>query len=1076
VPLARRFAAQALAGPSDTTLLTAAKLVVSELVTNAMLYGGRPVVMRLRPRDNGVRVEVQDGSRSVPMLALADSGAMTGRGLALVEALAHRWGVSPVPGGKVVWCDLGSTPRWVAGEPELDADALLRAWDDEEPEAEQRYTVRVGDVPTDLLVQAKAHVDNLVREFTLAAAGASSGQSVAVLPGLSDLVEAVVHRFADARQAIKRQALTAAARGEARTSLTLNLPASAADAGEAYLAALDQADAYARAARLLTLETPPQHKVFRRWYVEAVVAQLRAAASGQPAPARQTFEQRLLDELDAVTAAQRMAERAARLQTATAALARTTTAEEVADVVVAEGVAALEASGGGLVLAGDDDDDRFTVPGAVGYGSRLLERLRAGDRGAELPAAVALRTGQAVWLESRQAIDERFPELAGLEPATASLCAVGVRGTDRVLGALRFSFDSPRLFGDDERRFLLALAGQTAQALERSSLYQAERRARGAAEALATRLARLQRVMAELTAVAGIDDVAEVVVTHAADAVGAIVSSLCLLEGDVVRVVGIRGEHRDARERWQTFPLDADLPASEAIRTNELVVVPNRAELERRYPSLAGYVEGSRALVCLPLHVGERRLGAITLSFSLDRNVTDPGELAFLTSLADACSQAIDRSLALEEAHEATAKLAFLAEASAELASSLDYRTTLTNVARLVVPRLADWCVVYVIEDGEYEPVAVAHVDPAKVAHARELQRRYPIDPAAPTGVPNVVRTGVSELYPEITDEMLVAATVDAEQLRVFRALGLSSLMTVPLTAPAGTLGAIQLVHAESGRRYGPADLALAEEIARRAAIAVHNAWEYRAQMSRVAAITRVAEAAQRAILAPVRPRVGSLALAAAYVSAAEDALVGGDFYETVARPGAVRLLIGDVRGKGLDAVRLATVVLGQFRAAAVDCDELAAVAAQMDDRLRPYLADEDFVTALLAEVRDDGTCQIVSCGHPPALHVRNGTISEVACSTSVPLGLGALPPPATIELHPGDRLLLYTDGLIEVRDDDGQFVDLDPVLAPLATEPLATVLERVLEVLSAAAGGELDDDLALLVAEYRPRRTVMGE
>src|SRR5436305_4202844 len=161
--------------------------------------------------------------------------------------------------------------------------------------------------------------------------------------------------------------------------------------------------------------------------------------------------------------------------------------------------------------------------------------------------------------------------------------------------------------------------------------------------------------------------------------------------------------------------------------------------------------------------------------------------------------------------------------------------------------------------------------------------------------------------------------------------------------------------------------MALAEDAARRAALALENARVFREQSGRLASVTRVAEAAQLAILAPPPARIGPVALAARYVSAAAEALVGGDLYEVVARPGAVRLLIGDVRGKGLTAVRAATVVLGEFRAAAADIDDLADAAIQIDRRLRPYLADEDFVTALLAEIRDDGTFFVASCAHPPA-------------------------------------------------------------------------------------------------------------
>jgi PAS domain S-box-containing protein len=170
-------------------------------------------------------------------------------------------------------------------------------------------------------------------------------------------------------------------------------------------------------------------------------------------------------------------------------------------------------------------------------------------------------------------------------------------------------------------------------------------------------------------------------------------------------------------------------------------------------------------------------------------------------------------------------RLAFLAEASAMLSASLDYRATLSSVARLAVPTLADWCAVDVLEeDGLLERVAVTHQDPEKVRWAYELQERYPPDPNAPRGVLKVLRTGLSEFYPQVTDEMLVAASRDAEQRRILREVGVTAAMVVPMVSRGRTLGAITLVTAESGRRYGEADLELAEGLARRAAQAVDNA------------------------------------------------------------------------------------------------------------------------------------------------------------------------------------------------------------------------------------------------------------
>ncbi len=162
------------------------------------------------------------------------------------------------------------------------------------------------------------------------------------------------------------------------------------------------------------------------------------------------------------------------------------------------------------------------------------------------------------------------------------------------------------------------------------------------------------------------------------------------------------------------------------------------------------------------------------------------------------------------------------------LAAPLDAATRLQRLADLVVPQLADWCGIDLVNDkGQLEQLAVAHVDPAKIAWAREVTLRYPRRADAPSGAPAVARTGVPELYSEITDEMIVASVVDEDHLRITRELGLRSAMVVPLVARGQTIGALTLVSAESRRRYTPEDLALAGELARRAAIAIDNARQF---------------------------------------------------------------------------------------------------------------------------------------------------------------------------------------------------------------------------------------------------------
>jgi PAS domain S-box-containing protein len=172
--------------------------------------------------------------------------------------------------------------------------------------------------------------------------------------------------------------------------------------------------------------------------------------------------------------------------------------------------------------------------------------------------------------------------------------------------------------------------------------------------------------------------------------------------------------------------------------------------------------------------------------------------------------------------------LRFLAESSATLSSSLDYRATLANVARLAVPTLADWCAVDVMEeDGSVERLAVEHSDPEKVALAYELQERYPSDTETTRGVRKVLKTGEPDIMAEIPEELLDQVAMDLEHRAIMRELGLRSYMVVPMVARGRSHGAITLVSAESGRRYDETDLRLAEELARRAALAVDNAKLY---------------------------------------------------------------------------------------------------------------------------------------------------------------------------------------------------------------------------------------------------------
>ena len=235
----------------------------------------------------------------------------------------------------------------------------------------------------------------------------------------------------------------------------------------------------------------------------------------------------------------------------------------------------------------------------------------------------------------------------------------------------------------------------------------------------------------------------------------------------------------------------------------------------------------------------------------------------------------------------------------------------------------------------------------------------------------------------------------------------------------------------------------------------------------RLRAVTRVAEVAQRALLGGVPAALGSLRLAVLYASASAEASIGGDFYEALETPYGVRLLVGDVRGKGLDAVRLAGVVLGSFRDAAQDRLDLVQVAAALDRSVTRAVGPEDFVTAVLVQVLGDGSAIVVNCGHPAPLLVRGGRATELdPPEPAPPLGLGPRPEPLALRLALGDRILLYTDGASEARAGGGFFPLQAAAAFALVSADLEAGLESLWAELQRHVAGQLHDDVALLLIE----------
>jgi serine phosphatase RsbU (regulator of sigma subunit) len=308
-----------------------------------------------------------------------------------------------------------------------------------------------------------------------------------------------------------------------------------------------------------------------------------------------------------------------------------------------------------------------------------------------------------------------------------------------------------------------------------------------------------------------------------------------------------------------------------------------------------------------------------------------------------------------------------------------------------------------------------------------------------------------------------------------------ASMWSVAATVVLGVftvaaLVAIQLVYHMPATTFAAAGLAA---VTAAAGYAAHVRLTRERTLSQVRS---VAEAAQAVVLRPVPHRLGPVGIETLYLAAAEEARIGGDFYEAVETPHGVRVLIGDVRGKGLSAVGVASAVTNCFREAAYDEPDLTILARRLDTSMGRYTstmadalpdAGEGFATAVLTQVRlGTGLLEVVNCGHPPPLLMRRDEVAAVEpAAASPPLNMAGLVGGAytmdAVPFGPGDRLLLYTDGVTETRNAAGVFFPLDEWVGRQGGVSDRKLLELLHERLLDHSGGALDDDIAALVLHF---------
>ncbi|MBA2529359.1 MAG: SpoIIE family protein phosphatase [Euzebyales bacterium] len=426
-------------------------------------------------------------------------------------------------------------------------------------------------------------------------------------------------------------------------------------------------------------------------------------------------------------------------------------------------------------------------------------------------------------------------------------------------------------------------------------------------------------------------------------------------------------------------------------------------------------------------------------------------------------------------AERARERLSFLAEVTSALASSLDYHQTLGALTRLSVPALADGCVVDLVIEDRLSAVAIAHTDAEKEVLIRELRRRYPpgSNPADPTH--DVLKGGPSLLHGRLGEELLNAIARDEEHADILRRFEISSGILAPLVARGRVIGTLALTRAGGRRPFDSDDLALAEELGRRAALAIDNARLFAEAHRSGERYRRMAETLQTSLLPPHLPDVPGMDVAAGYRPAAIGAMVGGDFYDVFSLPdGAWGVVIGDVQGKGPEAATLTALARHTLRTAAMRQGAAETLGVLND----VYLATDEsgveeprFCTVLYGRLdpgEDTTRLELVSGGHHPALVRRaDGRVEALGGGGML---VGAFPShevarEATL-LASGDTVVLYTDGVVEARCDGREFGEagLCGVLCAAEGVDAAGLVARIEQAVMDFSEGRIRDDVAVLV------------
>ncbi|CCH89637.1 putative PAS/PAC sensor protein [Modestobacter italicus] len=506
--------------------------------------------------------------------------------------------------------------------------------------------------------------------------------------------------------------------------------------------------------------------------------------------------------------------------------------------------------------------------------------------------------------------------------------------------------------------------------------------------------------------------------------------------------------------------------------------VPVGDALRAAWPELAAAADeaGCTDLVVVPVSADDDHLGALVLARpradeSELISLTEPGEHHVLTeadadllaTLGQQAGQAIERARLHEETARQAERSAFLLDAARLLARATGVTESVERLAEMVVPRLADMCLLDLVLEHGMSRVVARHGDPARQEHVEELRAWAPPFRDLPAPARAAMEEGRTRWYPSLPDEWLSEVVRDPAELAAVRALELASVISVPLVAEGRALGVMTL---SADRRRAPftaADVELAEQLALQVSLMMAKAQRFELE-------ARTSHTLQATLLPPSPPRVPGVAVAVRYLAATYGVEIGGDFYDVAPLPGDhVAIAVGDVVGHDITAAATMGQLRSVYRSLLVEAPAPTAVI----DRLQaswPLLGLQRMATALFATLDlPTGVLHVASAGHPPPLLVVDGHAEFLPVVPS--RMLGAPPAPAvewTGVLPPGATLVLFTDGLVESRTSDID-AGLARLQAAAGRRPTTDPDELCDRLLGDLAGTHRADDIALLALTRDP-------